>query len=94
MGSELARADDQTRHALSEGFRSWVDILTRQATNEDSKAARGEVMFKLSAMIGAVTMARIIDDEKFADQLLTETRKRLVNSPSKAPKKVKELESV
>lgn len=94
MGSELARADEQTRHVMSEGFRSWVDILTRQANKEDSKAARGEAMFKLSAMIGAVTMARIIDDGKFADQLLTETRKRLVNSPSKTLKKAKELEPV
>lgn len=94
MGSELARADDETRHAMSEGFRTWVDILTKQSASEDSKAARGEAMFKLSAMIGAVTMARIIDDRKFADQLLTETRKRLVGSASKQVKKANELEPV
>lgn len=87
MGSELARADDRTRNAMTEGFRTWIDILAEQDPEKDSKAAHADAMFKLSAMIGAVTMARIIDDPDFADDVLTEARARLVEPVPKRSKK-------
>jgi TetR/AcrR family transcriptional regulator, transcriptional repressor for nem operon len=79
MGSELARTDERTRHTLSEGFRTWIEILSRRGSDEEgAQAARADAMFKLSAMIGAVTLARIIDDPAFADEVLAQARDRLV----------------
>jgi TetR/AcrR family transcriptional regulator, transcriptional repressor for nem operon len=84
MGSELARTDERTRHTLSEGFRTWIEILARREGDEGAQAARADAMFKLSAMIGAVTMARIIDDPAFADEVLAQARDRLIEQSASA----------
>lgn len=89
LGSELARVDDDIRHTMSEGFRTWIEILSKRSAGEDPEAARADAMFKLTAMLGAVTMARVMDDKKFADQILAETRLRLLGEPSDADKKKK-----
>ncbi|MEM5461649.1 TetR/AcrR family transcriptional regulator [Paraburkholderia phytofirmans] len=77
MGSELARADMETRRAASQGFRELIDIIASQASHNDTASTTGDAMFTLSAIIGAVTMSRIVDDPDFSDLILDETRKRL-----------------
>lgn len=78
MGSELARADDETRHVMTEGFKTWIDILAKQTPDKPADDARADAMFRLSAMVGALTMARIADDKDFAEQILGEIRTRLI----------------
>jgi TetR/AcrR family transcriptional repressor of nem operon len=87
IGSELGRGDMHTRRAASDGFRQLVDIISLQEHDSDPRIARANAMFKLSAMIGALTMSRIVDDQQFADQILNEAKKRLASSPEKLPKK-------
>jgi TetR/AcrR family transcriptional repressor of nem operon len=77
MGSELARADLETRRAASQGFRELIDVIARQGGASDTASATGDAMFTLSAIIGAVTMSRIVDDPELSDLILDETRKRL-----------------
>jgi TetR/AcrR family transcriptional repressor of nem operon len=76
-GSELMRADIDTRRAASKGFQRLVDIIAMQDRDRDPRSARANAMYKLSAMIGAVTMSRIIDDQEFSDQILSEAEKLL-----------------
>jgi len=83
MGSELARADTEARRAVTVGFRHWVDAIATLDGGSGNATARAEAMFKLSAMIGAATMARIVDDKKLSDQLLREARKRLADVPKR-----------
>ncbi|WP_109478679.1 TetR/AcrR family transcriptional regulator [Paraburkholderia sp. C35] len=66
MGSELARADEQTRAAASRGFADLVSVLAKRSGRRRHEAARAEAVFALSAMIGAVTMARIVGDDDAA----------------------------
>ncbi|MFS8974506.1 TetR/AcrR family transcriptional regulator [Cupriavidus necator] len=80
LGSELARADEDTRRAASNGFRGLIDVTSDYF---DSEEAKGDAIFTLSAMIGAVTMSRIIDDQSLSDQILEEAKKRLARLPSK-----------
>lgn len=77
IGSELARADMKTRRAASQGYRQLVDVIANDAKYKDSPDARAEAIFMLSAMIGAVTLARIVDDKKLSDQILEETKRHI-----------------
>ena len=77
MGSELAQADSETRRVASEGLRKWVDVIAQGELDAKSKTNKADILFKLSAMVGAVTMARIVDDQSLSNQILNETKDRL-----------------
>jgi TetR/AcrR family transcriptional repressor of nem operon len=94
MGSELARADSETRRAASDGFRKWVDIIAQRAPGDGAKANKADILFKLSTMVGAVTMARIVDDQALSNQILHEARQRLKDIPGDSLHKKPMLEIV
>jgi TetR/AcrR family transcriptional regulator, transcriptional repressor for nem operon len=77
MGSELARADVNVREVVSEGFRELIDVMA--GSGSGSRAARAEAILILSAMIGAVTIARILNDPKLSALVLKETKTHLAN---------------
>jgi TetR/AcrR family transcriptional repressor of nem operon len=87
MGSELVRADTQTRRAASQGFEQLIDIVARWTPADDLASARDEAMFTLSAMIGAVTMSRILDNPELSDRVLNVTRQRLTNQSTRPQSK-------
>jgi hypothetical protein len=86
-GSELARADMQTRRAASEGFRQLLDIIARRNRLKGSLSAKDDGIFTLSTMVGAVTLARILDDSELSERILAVARKRLASRPGKAQSK-------
>lgn len=86
MGSEIARADMETRRAVSEGFRKLVDIIASRNKPTGSPSMRDDAIFTLFSMIGAVTMARVIDEPELSDRILKVARKRLASRPGKEKK--------
>jgi TetR/AcrR family transcriptional regulator, transcriptional repressor for nem operon len=77
MGSELAHADDDTRAAAARGFDQIVDVMAAHIRRRHRGAARSEAVFALSAMIGAITMARIIGDPDASTAVLHDVRQHL-----------------
>jgi TetR/AcrR family transcriptional regulator, transcriptional repressor for nem operon len=87
IGSELARADKDARHAAAQGFNELVDLLARLNRHDDAATAKAEAIFTLAAMIGAVSISRIVDDPQLSALILEETKKQLTKVRSKvAPK--------
>jgi TetR/AcrR family transcriptional repressor of nem operon len=82
MGSELVRADAETRQIASQGFMELIDVIAKWNPDDDLSAARAEGIFTLSSMIGAVTMSRIVDDSELSNQILNVARERLAFSPA------------
>ncbi|MGY6126963.1 TetR/AcrR family transcriptional regulator (plasmid) [Paraburkholderia strydomiana] len=76
-GSELARADMDTRRAASHGLREIISIMAGHNGTASEALAEGRAIFAFSAMVGAVTLSRIVDDAALADAILDETRRRL-----------------
>jgi TetR/AcrR family transcriptional regulator, transcriptional repressor for nem operon len=72
MGSELARADMETRGAATRGYLELIDMMAASTASE-----RGAAIFAFSAILGAITLSRIVDDAALADRILDETKKRL-----------------
>jgi TetR/AcrR family transcriptional repressor of nem operon len=77
IGSELARADEKTREAATEGFKRFVEALAGKSAGED---ARRRALAAASTMIGAVTIARIVTDPKLSEEILREVEKSLAES--------------
>lgn len=79
MGIELARADDRTRAAVSEGFVKLVDAIAREMPRKGSEIAKLDAIFVTSAMIGALTMSRVVNDAKLSTSILRAVRDNLAD---------------
>lgn len=78
MASELARADDATRAAAVRGFEALVETLVTSDESGTKKTAdRSRAVFALSAMIGALTMSRVIADPEASAALLETVRQQI-----------------
>jgi TetR/AcrR family transcriptional regulator, transcriptional repressor for nem operon len=80
LGSELARSDDRTRTAATEGFLKLVDIMTLQFTRTRPDVAKRRALVALSTMIGALTMSRIVIDPELSAAILRQTEKHLAEA--------------
>jgi TetR/AcrR family transcriptional repressor of nem operon len=58
MGSELARGDENTRVAASECIDELIEVVAKRVGH-----GRSEAVFAVAAMIGAITMSRIMLDD-------------------------------
>ena len=82
LGSELARADAKTREAATEGFLGLSRLIAKQLKNVPAKKAEAEVqsMAIAAAMIGAITVARIVPDSRISNSILVGTRDHILKS--------------
>jgi TetR/AcrR family transcriptional repressor of nem operon len=80
LGSELARSDHSTRAAATAGFLKLVDVVARQYGRTKPDLAKGRALVALMAMIGAVTMSRVVTDPELSAAILQQTKKHLANT--------------
>src|SRR5262245_11456085 len=64
LGVELARADAKTRAAATEGFLNYVEVLASHCESLPPDQANKPAIAAATTMIGAVTMARVVNDPK------------------------------
>jgi TetR/AcrR family transcriptional regulator, transcriptional repressor for nem operon len=79
LGSELARSDDKTRAMATAGFLKLVNMLAKQYRQTKAESAKTRALVAASAMMGAITMSRIVTDPRLSASILRSTKKRLVN---------------
>lgn len=89
MGSELVRATIETRHSATDGFRKIVENMAPFLRNQDGLEGEEVALSVLTNMIGALTMARLVDDPVLSDRILATTQHRIAKSID-AFKKVKQ----
>ncbi|WNC95211.1 TetR/AcrR family transcriptional regulator (plasmid) [Paraburkholderia sp. FT54] len=77
MGSELARCDENTRVAASRGFSKLIDLVAKQLGRQRSDSTESRAVFAVAAMIGAVTMSRILTDSDASTSVLNHVREHL-----------------
>jgi TetR/AcrR family transcriptional repressor of nem operon len=80
MGSELARASDETRHVASGGIQDLVEVLAKWNPGEKPPFAEEDAICTLSSMVGAATLSRIVDDPELSTHILDVVKKRLADS--------------
>jgi TetR/AcrR family transcriptional regulator, transcriptional repressor for nem operon len=77
LGSESARASPETRRVLTQAVERQILRLAESVPGDSEAARRREAILSWSAMIGALTLARLVDDPALSEELLRETRARL-----------------
>ena len=80
LGSELARADAETRDAATAGFLRLVDILAEQFDQTHPSGGKKKAIVAAVTLIGALTMSRIVTDAGLSKSLLRSALECLTNS--------------
>ena len=80
MASELVRSSDEVRERATAGFLNMVDALAARMEGLSPAAAKKKAMFMVCAMIGAVTVARVVNDPELSASILRQTYKNLTKA--------------
>jgi len=77
LGTEAARGSADLRHSMTEAVRSRINHLGVEADGDTPQERRRAAIAAWSAMVGAMVLARLVDDDKLSKEILKETRASL-----------------
>ena len=70
LGAEAARQGSPVRGAFTRGVRSALDMLTRLVPGKSERARRKRALATYASMIGALVLARAVDDPELSEEVL------------------------
>ncbi len=76
LGAETVRQTPEARAAMAAGLRKQIERLSARSQGDaayDAAQARRAAIGGWSAMVGAVILARLVDDPALSDEVLSET---------------------
>jgi TetR/AcrR family transcriptional repressor of nem operon len=74
LGAEASREGSALRHAITEGTRGQLEALSRLASGQTARARRRRAAASLATMVGALVLARVLDDEALSGEILRAAR--------------------
>ena len=74
LAAAIRRQTPAARSAMTEGLRSQIDRIGKALPELDAADGRRAAIGSFAAMVGAVILARAIDDPVFSDEVLEQTR--------------------
>jgi TetR/AcrR family transcriptional repressor of nem operon len=80
LGAEVARQGQEARSAFTRGISGLVEALTRLMPRRSEEKRRAEALATLSALVGAVVLARAVDDRDFSDEILAATADHILRA--------------
>ena len=72
--ADIRRQAAPARTAMTDGFRSQIDRVAAAIPADDPARARRQAVGTWAAMVGAVVLARAIDDPVLSEEILDQTR--------------------
>jgi TetR/AcrR family transcriptional regulator, transcriptional repressor for nem operon len=79
LGSDLGRQAPPVRHVVTEGIHALVEQLIRLLPGGSKPARRRKALSDFAAMVGAVTIARAVDDPRLSKEVLDAVASSLSN---------------
>jgi len=70
LGTDVARQDKSVRRVVTKGLEDLVDRLAGLMPGRSRAAKRRKALASFAAMVGAVSMARAVDDPRLSDEIL------------------------
>jgi TetR/AcrR family transcriptional repressor of nem operon len=64
------RQDRSVRRALTDALRAQIGLLTKVVLGASEKTRREKAMAAMGGMVGALILARAVDDETFSNEIL------------------------
>jgi TetR/AcrR family transcriptional regulator, transcriptional repressor for nem operon len=89
-GSEIVRADAETRNLATEGFRLIYEKAAPFMHSQDDESQVETAISVMTNMIGALTMSRMVDDPKLSEKILEVTRRRIAKAMDVSSSKPRE----
>ncbi|MBB3658973.1 TetR/AcrR family transcriptional repressor of nem operon [Rhizobium sp. BK650] len=77
LTQEVSRSEGAVRATFSEGLSTLVDVLQDIVPGETLEERRANATTTLSSMMGAVILARAVEDRALAEQFLVTMRRKL-----------------
>jgi TetR/AcrR family transcriptional repressor of nem operon len=84
LGAEAARHDSPVRSAFTRGVRSALDMLTRLVPGKSKRAKRERALATYASMIGALVLARAVDDPELSEEVLQSVLASIARTDSPA----------
>jgi TetR/AcrR family transcriptional repressor of nem operon len=73
LGGELRHADEETRQAAGAGLDRFISIVASQLEQLSSEKARARATAVVSAMVGSMVLARIVNNRSMSNAILKDT---------------------
>jgi TetR/AcrR family transcriptional repressor of nem operon len=70
LGPEVSRQGPQVRRAVTDYLKSACDVLAKLAPGKSKAARRQKVIASYATMVGAMVMARAVDDRALSQEIL------------------------
>ena len=80
LGSEIARQPQSVRDAFTEEFKNGLEFLAQVMPVDDSSRRDEEAIAAFASMVGALILARAVNDEPLSDRILEATAKRVTQA--------------
>lgn len=74
LGADIARLGPKVRQALTEGAKGQIAVLEQLVPGADEAVKRREALATYAAMVGAIVLARAVDDEALSLEVLEAVR--------------------
>jgi TetR/AcrR family transcriptional repressor of nem operon len=81
LPTDIARTSPRVRTAYARQVRSYLELLTQLTPGRDA----GEAHLILAALVGALVLARAVDDRGMSDEILDSTARALHRHVDNAP---------
>jgi TetR/AcrR family transcriptional repressor of nem operon len=69
LGSETPRQAAEVRRATTRHIKAMVDLVARQSPDWGQPAAHERALFTVAGMVGALLLARVVDEPALADSV-------------------------
>jgi len=77
LGSEMPRQAPEVRRAATSRIKEMIDLVARQSPDWGQQGAHERALFTVSTMIGALVLARAVDDPRLSDAIREAALKHL-----------------
>jgi len=69
LGSEMPRQAPEVRRAATRRIKEMIDLVARQSPDWGQPGAHERALVTVATMVGALLLARAVDDTKLSDAL-------------------------
>jgi TetR/AcrR family transcriptional repressor of nem operon len=77
LGSEMPRQAPEVRRAATSRIKEMIDLIARQSPDWGQPGAHERALVTVSTMLGALLLARAVDDPRFSDAVREAALKHL-----------------
>jgi TetR/AcrR family transcriptional repressor of nem operon len=80
LGSETPRQAPEVRRAMTRHIKAMIDLAARQSSEWGQAGAHEHALATVASMVGALLLARVVDEPALSDRLREAALKRLIRA--------------